>query len=107
MSTPTNAGSTGGRRSAPEWLLETEKWDLIPEAEQDALIIAVSEAVDLAAAGRPEAGEEILLTGLQRAEDHWNGNPWGGDLVLCYQAALNRFHDLHSRGSSFPADTGA
>ena len=98
MSERISAGTArAGVHPAQQWLEEMETWELIPPMERNALLSVVTEAVDLAEAGQVEAGHEILLTGLQRAEDHWNGNPWGGDLVLSYQAALDRYAHHYSR----------
>lgn len=74
-----------------DWLAELNAWAIIPPEEQDALITTVTEAVGSAEAGHPEIGEGLLRTGLERAEDHWRGNPWGSEVVACYQEAVDRF----------------
>jgi len=84
---------------AQEWLHDREAWDIIPPEERDVLNTTVAEAVDLAELGQVAVGHEIVLTGLQRAEDHWNGNPWGRELVDCYQQALERYSRCYGEGA--------
>lgn len=73
--------------SARRWLQKLEAWETLPDEEQEVLVDALADSIELALGGRVEAGEEYLLTGLHRAEDLWKGSPWGGDLVQCYQSA--------------------
>lgn len=87
----TTGVTSGSLRVADRWLRATEEWDLIPREERDTLLTTVAEAVDLQAAGETEAGHAVLSFGLQRAEDHWRGNPWGRELVRLYQEALDRY----------------
>ncbi len=67
------------------------EWELIPVGEQEALLAAAESAVELAAAGRPERGRDVLVAALRRAEDGWRGNPWGQELVRCHQEMVERF----------------
>lgn len=78
-----------------QWLQSLEKWEALPAGEQEALLAAVAEAVDLASLGEPAAGYETLLDRLQAAERHWDADPWGQDLVHCYQEALDRYRALY------------
>jgi hypothetical protein len=89
-----------GLHPAEAWLQELEGWELVPAEERDALVTAVTEAVNSAEAGHPEVGRELLMAGIQRAEDHWRGNPWGGDLVTHYQEAVKRFDGCYGRPSN-------
>jgi hypothetical protein len=76
---------------ACEWLAGKDEWAVIPTVEKDRLLIAVAEAVDLAEGGRAEAGYGLLLAALQNAQEHWNGDPWGGELVTCYQGVIEQY----------------
>ena len=63
-----------------------------PTTSFRAFLTTITDAVDLAAAGDPAAGYEVLLAGQQRAEElHAEGLSWAEELVGRYLDARERF----------------
>ena len=61
---------------------------MLPTNEIDTLTMTVTEAINLAAEGKPEDGYTILLVGLQRVEEiATEGIEWGRELVERWRTA--------------------
>jgi hypothetical protein len=72
-----------------------------PSDETDAFLLAVQDAMDLAAEGRIADGCMALLAGLRRAEKlHDAGEPWGSELVTRWRGALDRFAERYGIGQA-------
>jgi hypothetical protein len=70
-----------------------------PSDEVDAIRVAAADAVELAERGKGSEGYGVLLAGLRRAEGlRAAGEPWGGDLVTRWEAALEHFAAIYRRG---------
>jgi hypothetical protein len=69
---------------------------MLPTAAADLLAADIASAEDLAAAGKVEAGRQVLVDGLKRAEDpRYADEPWTPELLCRYRAALARYADAH------------
>jgi hypothetical protein len=72
---------------------------MIPQPELLTLMVAVSDAMDLAEAGRAGDGYLILLQGLQRANEVCaTGEVWGEALLQRYQTAADDFARQYGLG---------
>ena len=66
----------------------------LPDLELETFLATVTEAIDAAGAGEPAGGYNLLLAGLQRAQQAAaNGEPWGPELVRRYSEALDNYID--------------
>ena len=69
-----------------------ESVDVLPTHEIDTLTLTVTEAIDLAAEGKPEDGYTALLAGLQQAEEvAADGVEWGKELVSRWRTACENY----------------
>ena len=63
----------------------------VPLEEVDALIDAVTVALDLAHQGRAAEGYAVLLEGCRRAQETSTGQPWEGALLERWRGVLERY----------------
>lgn len=64
---------------------------MIPSTEVEALHRDAGAAVTLALAGEPQDGLEVLLAGLQRAQNLGDRERWAVELTECYGLAVSGF----------------
>ena len=71
----------------------------IPRPELATLVVAMTDAEDLAAEGNPADGYTALLAGLHRArEAEADGEGWGAALVGRWREACELFAERHGIG---------
>jgi hypothetical protein len=64
----------------------------VPPAELEGVTLALSDALEYAAIGKPALGYALLIRGMTRAEKILtDGRPWGGELLRCWRAAIDRY----------------
>ena len=64
----------------------------VPAEELDSVTLALSDALEHAAMGKPAVGYALLIRGMTRAEKILtDGRPWGGELLRCWRAAIDRY----------------
>ena len=68
---------------------------MLTEAESDLLLVAVNEAVELAARGEAAAGYECLVTARQHAKD---ASEWNQEIELLWQRALDHYASRNAVG---------
>jgi hypothetical protein len=71
---------------------------MIPNSEVEALHRDAGAAVTLALAGEPQDGLEVLLAGLQRAQDLRVQERWAAELSECYGLAVSGFCSRYGLG---------
>lgn len=72
---------------------------MIPANERATLMLTVSEADDLAAAGKILNGYRCLLGGMERATEAQEfDEPWAEELISRYREALDRYGSEHRVG---------
>jgi hypothetical protein len=70
----------------------------IPADQGDALIDAVTVALDLAHLGRTTEGYAVLIEGRQQAQRAAAGQPWSEILLARWQGALDRYAERYAIG---------
>lgn len=65
--------------------------EAIPSIRMEALHADAGAAISLALAGEPQDGLGIILEGLTDAQKQYAREPWGRELVACYQRAAQAF----------------
>jgi hypothetical protein len=69
---------------------------MLPTAAADMLAADIAGAEFRAAAGEVEAGRQILIEGLQRAQDpRYHQEPWTPELIRRYSQAMDRYTRTH------------
>ena len=71
-------------------LTDADNQARIPVEEVDALIDAVTVALDLAYQGRTAEGYAVLLEGCRRAQEAGTGEKWEGALLERWRGVLER-----------------
>jgi hypothetical protein len=70
---------------------ETIPREAIPSLQMETLHAEAGAAVSLALAGEPKDGLVLILEGLVHAQADYAEEPWGSQLIACYQRAAQAF----------------
>src|SRR5438093_12281273 len=80
------------RRDCPRCGARTVSARTVPSAELEGVTLALSDALEHAAMGKPAVGYALLIRGMTRAEKLLtDGRPWGSELLRCWRAAIDRY----------------